>query len=45
MTSINGTAEGQFNRLKMPKRQICGRAGFGLTGASALPFNSRTFSS
>ena len=33
----NGPVEGQLNRLKMPKRQMYGRAGIELLRARLLP--------
>lgn len=34
----NGQVEGQVHRLKLLKRQMCGRGGFLLLGRRALPF-------
>jgi transposase len=34
----NGQVEGQINRLKTLKRQMCGRAGFALLRARVLPY-------
>jgi len=34
----NGQVEGQINRLKALKRQMCGRAGFALLRARVLPY-------
>jgi transposase len=34
----NGQVEGQVNRLKTIKRQMYGRAGFGLLRARVLPY-------
>jgi transposase len=38
----NGQVEGQINRLKMSKRQMCGRAGFELLRARVLPYGVPT---
>jgi transposase len=38
----NGPVEGHINRLKMPKRQMYGRAGFELLRARVLPLPPRT---